>query len=182
MSLKRYPDSEEILAPDFKGCWRWAVPFTTTISDVPVAWKAPYIMKVGMQILTVSWIQQSSSLSPTRWRTQAWPSVVQAEPRLISKCHMSPVLVFPVWCLCVHACRRWRWSGLSLGHVAARLVWHPVDTKHLWTMRTETWHPGHLISYTLIPDAEGILFPLMIWRSARSCLGAVILNRCPCGL
>ena len=45
---------------------------------------------------------------------------------------------------------------------------------------TKTHHPIRLTSSTPSLDAEGNLFPLMIWKRVRSSFNVIVYNRCPC--
>ena len=69
-------------------------------------------------------------------------------------------------CLCANMLR-WRWSGVSLGHRSGCLERCSAVTKHLWTVWIKTQRRVHLISTTLVLDAEIKLIMLLIWRMAR---------------
>ena len=52
--------------------------------------------------------------------------------------------------------------------------------KHIWTVQTKTWLPIHLISSTMVLDAERKLFHLIKWKMACSSFDVIVFNRCPC--
>ena len=84
---------------------------------------------------------------------------------------------FQSWCLCANMLGRRRWSGVSLGHRPGCLERCSAATKHLWTVRIKTQRRVHMISTTLVLDAEIKLIMLLIWRMARSFLS--VFNTCP---
>ena len=137
------------------------------------------------RIPSVSWMQQNTSLSPTRRKTDgklghvhySWRGWLETH----NIYHMRPVLRVPVLVLvCQHARWRRRWSGVSLGHRSGCLEQYPAATKRPWTMQTKTMCPLRLISSTLIMDAERTIFHLIIRRGARPSFDMFIFNRCPC--
>ena len=94
--------------------------------------------------------------------------------------HMRPVLLVPVL---VYVCQHVMaavWSGHSLGHRCGYIERYAAVAKHIWTVQTKTRLPIHLISSTMVLDAERKLFHLMKWKMACSSFDVIVFNRCPC--
>ena len=106
-------------------------------------------------------------------------TVLGTDPGLICKNHTWPVLMVPVWFLCVNMWRHWRWSGVSLEHLSGCLGRYTAATKCFWTTWAETQRPLRLIRPILIPDTARNLFPLVIRKRARSSFNAIDFSRCP---
>ena len=108
--------------------------------------KASNVMQEILQIPFGVWIQQSTSLLTTCWQTQDI-RMGEAEPELISKYHMRPVLVIPVLLL---AC--------SYPAVATM-----INQKSVWAIQIDVLRI-YLISSTMIVDTEKKCFPHDTWH------------------
>ena len=104
----------------------------------------------------------------------------KAEPGLVGKFQLRPVLVVPVQVpVCPYAA-----SAVMIMSQSGVSGWTSLAIPIcLWTMRTETRHPVRLISsIQILDDEKKKQFLLMIRKRALSYIGVVILNLCPCGL